>query len=85
MFQQNKAVALQQAEYVHQIQKKNESLAKASERERSLARVMDKIRQTFDLNVIFKNTTQEVRQLLRAERVCVYKFRNIPNIFNYGR
>jgi methyl-accepting chemotaxis protein PixJ len=69
-------VALQQAEYVKQIQIQSEQRAKAAERERALARVVDKIRQTLEINKIFETTTQEVRKLLNAERVTIYKFRD---------
>ena len=69
-------VALQQAEYVHQIQVKSEQQAKEAERERALAKVVDKIRQPFNIDKVFETTTQEVRRLLNAERVTIYKFRD---------
>jgi len=68
-------VALQQAEYVNQIQRQSEKQAKEAERERALAKVVDKIRQPFDINKVFETTTQEVRRLLNVERVTIYKFR----------
>ncbi|HEY9729026.1 MAG TPA: GAF domain-containing protein, partial [Chroococcales cyanobacterium] len=68
-------VAVQQAEYVKQIQTESEQRAKAAQAERSLARVIDKIRQSFEIDKIFETTTQEVRKLLNVERVTIYKFR----------
>jgi methyl-accepting chemotaxis protein PixJ len=42
--------------------------------EKAVIRVIDRIRQSVDIDTIFKTTTQEVRQLLRADRVAVYRF-----------
>ena len=64
--------ALQQAEYTQQ-------LAKQAERERIIAKVATRIRQTLDLNAIFTAITQEVRQVLGVERTTIYKFR--PDFF----
>ncbi len=69
-------VALQQAEYLQQIQAQTKQKTLEAERERSLAKVIDKIRQTFDINKIFETTTLEVRKLLNVERVTIYKFRD---------
>ena len=68
-------VGLQQAEYLKQIQTQSEQQAKEAQAERALAKVIDKIRQTFDIDKIFETTTQEVRKLLNIERVTIYKFR----------
>jgi methyl-accepting chemotaxis protein PixJ len=67
-------VALQQAEYLEQVQTQAEQLAKTAERERTVVKVIDKIRKSLDINTIFKTVTQEVRELLQAERVGVYRF-----------
>ncbi|MFB2836764.1 GAF domain-containing protein [Floridanema evergladense] len=68
-------VALRQGQYVEELQAKTEKLASAVEREKTLTKVIDKIRLSLDVNNIFKNSTQEVRRLLKAERVAVYQFR----------
>lgn len=60
-------VALQQAELLLQTQRQ-------AERDRAVARIIERIRQSLDLNVIFRATTQEVRLLLKADRVSVYRF-----------
>ncbi len=67
-------VALQQAEGMVQVQQQSEALQKAAERQRGLSRTIDKIRQSLDIDVIFKTTTQEVRQLLAVDRVAIYRF-----------
>jgi methyl-accepting chemotaxis protein PixJ len=69
-------VALRQGQYVEELQAKTEKLALAVEREKTLTKVVDKIRLSLDVNNIFKNATQEIRQLLKAERVSVYQFRS---------
>jgi methyl-accepting chemotaxis protein PixJ len=51
-------------------------LSKIADQERSAARVIDKIRQTSDIDTIFKTATLEVRKFLDVERVTIYKFRD---------
>lgn len=54
-------------------------LRNVAEQDKALFRVITKIRQTLDLDSIFKATTQEVRHLLGIERIVIYKFR--PDYF----
>lgn len=72
-------VALQQAKYLRQLQEQSAQSTKIAELERASAKVIDKIRQSSDIDTIFKTTTQEVRKLLNIERVTIYKFR--PDYF----
>src|SRR4028119_2012107 len=72
-------VALQQAEYLEQLREKSNQIAKTAEQDRATAKVIEKIRQTSDIDTIFKTTTQEVRKLLGVERLTIYKFR--PDYF----
>ncbi len=67
-------VAIQQAESVRQVKLQSDRLSKLAEQERAAARVIEKVRTTLNLNTIFKTATQEVRQLLNTDRVCVYRF-----------
>nr|MDJ0727974.1 GAF domain-containing protein [Prochloraceae cyanobacterium] len=67
-------VALQQAEFVNQIQAESEKVSKAAERERAIAKINDKIRESLDLETIFSIATQELRQLLNADRSVIYRF-----------
>lgn len=67
-------VALQQLEYLEKIQFQAKQQAKAAEQERTLARVIERIRQTLNIDKIFSATTQEVRQILNCDRVAVYRF-----------
>ncbi|HEY9760926.1 MAG TPA: GAF domain-containing protein [Trichocoleus sp.] len=67
-------VALQQAEYVRQVQHQALQLQRAAERQKAVATTVDRIRQSLDIANIFQTTTQEVRQLLEVERVAIYRF-----------
>ncbi|UBF27941.1 GAF domain-containing protein [Kovacikia minuta CCNUW1] len=72
-------IALQQAASVTEAQQKAQQLQKGIEREQALARVVNRIRNTLDIDTIFKAATQEIRSLLNVERVTIYKFR--PDFF----
>ncbi|WP_139240722.1 methyl-accepting chemotaxis protein [Geitlerinema sp. PCC 9228] len=67
-------VALQQAEAMEQVQAQADELSKAAQRDRAVAKTIDRIRKSLDINSIFRTTTQEVRRLLQADRVGVYQF-----------
>ncbi|MFW6315655.1 MAG: GAF domain-containing protein [Cyanobacteriota bacterium] len=67
-------VALNQAEFVEELQEKNEQLAQGVEREKTVSKVVDRIRRTPEVNAVFDNTTKEVRTVLNADRVALYKF-----------
>ena len=43
-------------------------------RERTLAQLSERMRQTLDLETIFRTTTEEVRTILNCDRVAVYQF-----------
>lgn len=66
--------ALQQAEILQQAQAKSDRLAQLVEQEQAVAKVIARIRQSLDLDTIFKTTTKEVRSLLNVDRVAVYRF-----------
>lgn len=69
---QNRAQELQEA--LAQVQAQKEEQAKAAAQERALARTIERIRQTLDIDTIFSATTQDVRQILQCDRVAVYRF-----------
>ncbi|MGI2907409.1 PAS domain S-box protein, partial [Tolypothrix sp. VBCCA 56010] len=50
------------------------ALHESAERERTIARVIQRMRQTLDIETIFAATTQELRQVLNCDRVVVYRF-----------
>ncbi len=49
-------------------------LAQQGETEKAVFKVIDRIRRSLDLEVVFRTTTQEIRQLLKADRVSIYRF-----------
>jgi methyl-accepting chemotaxis protein PixJ len=67
-------VAITQAEYLEQLRVKSEKLSLIAEQEKALAKVVNRIRQSSNVDIIFKTTTQEIRQFLRCDRVAVYRF-----------
>ncbi|MEB3291898.1 MAG: GAF domain-containing protein [Synechococcales bacterium] len=67
-------VALQHAEALKQVQTQSSQLVQAVERERTTAAIIDKIRRSLDLGTIFATTVQEVRHLIQADRVVIYRF-----------
>lgn len=60
-----------------QIQKRTHQWQQATERQRIFLEVVAKIRESLDLDSIFRTTTREIRQLLQAERAVIYRFK--PN------
>jgi light-regulated signal transduction histidine kinase (bacteriophytochrome)/ActR/RegA family two-component response regulator len=71
--------ALQQAEILEQTQTQARQLPAIEEQQQTLASVIGKIRETLDLSTIFNTTTQEVRHLLNADRVVIFRFQDTPN------
>ncbi|WP_375502390.1 GAF domain-containing protein, partial [uncultured Nostoc sp.] len=67
-------VAISQGEYLEQMHKKSEQLAQIVEQEKAFTKIVGRIRQSLDVDSVFKRTTQEVRQSLRCDRVAVYRF-----------
>ena len=66
--------ALNQAEFLEQLEAKNAQLAQGVEREKAVAKIVDRIRRTSSVKAVFDNTTLEVRNVLNADRVGLYQF-----------
>jgi len=72
-------IALQQADYIQQVQLQTAQLARAAEREKAaqrektLSTIVDKIRQSLDINIVFQTATREVRQLLEVDRSAIIR------------
>ncbi|MEA5522790.1 GAF domain-containing protein [Limnoraphis robusta] len=73
-------VALQQVEYIEQVQHQAQQLAliderhKGDQRHQILFEMVNRIRQSLDMQTIFDTATEEVRQFLNSDRVVVYRF-----------
>jgi GAF domain-containing protein len=57
-----------------QVQLSNIELERSVEQQKTLSRIVAKIRESLDINVIFETTTDELSQVLKADRVAVYRF-----------
>ncbi|MBD2291998.1 GAF domain-containing protein [Anabaena sphaerica FACHB-251] len=79
------ASAIQQHELYQQVQNFNENLEnqvhkrtlemqRTAEQQQAVFGVINKIRESLDIDTIFKTTTKEVCQLIKSDRVSVYKF-----------
>jgi methyl-accepting chemotaxis protein PixJ len=68
------SVALQQAETIAMLDAKSAEMTRSMERDRTISRIIDKIRQAQDVYSIFRTTTQELRQLFNCDRSVVYHF-----------
>ncbi|MBN3891473.1 MAG: GAF domain-containing protein [Nostoc sp. JL31] len=68
------SLAKSQIDYLELVRVKSEKLAQIAEQEKAVTKISNRIRQSLDVEEIFKTTTQEVRQLLRCDRVAVYRF-----------
>jgi methyl-accepting chemotaxis protein PixJ len=67
-------VAISQGEYLEKVQIQSEQLTQIAEQEKTVTKIVNRIRQASDVESVFKTTTQEVRQALRCDRVAVYRF-----------
>ncbi len=74
------ALALQQSDQLEQIKSQAVLLAQAQAQEQALVRqkalvkITNRIRQSLNWETICKTATEEVRQLLKADRVTIYRF-----------
>ncbi len=67
-------LAISQAEYLEQVKLKSEQLTQIAEQEKALTKIVNRIRQSLSADTILKTATLEVRQLLKCDRVAVYRF-----------
>ncbi|MBD2259500.1 GAF domain-containing protein [Pseudanabaena sp. FACHB-2040] len=58
-----------------QLERSNAELERLVERQTMLSRIVTKIRDSLDIETIFRTTTEEVRHLLNVNRVVVYRFK----------
>ncbi|MEH1929361.1 GAF domain-containing sensor histidine kinase [Nostoc sp.] len=68
------SIAIQQAKHFHEVQLQAAKLAQAVQRDQVIAQIVDEIRSPIDIETIFKTTTQEIRKLLQADRVAIFRF-----------
>ncbi|MEM6402104.1 MAG: GAF domain-containing protein, partial [Cyanobacteria bacterium P01_D01_bin.116] len=67
-------VAIQQAEYLKRLELKRIKLTQAAQRDKIITQIINKIRRTLNIETIFQTTIQELRELIQAERVAIFRF-----------
>ncbi|NEO58403.1 MAG: response regulator [Okeania sp. SIO3B5] len=67
-------VLRQRVRRILQINQLVKELRKQTERSQLMTFIQERIRQSLNLNDILKNTVDEVRKFLKADRVLIYKF-----------
>jgi Signal transduction histidine kinase len=75
--EQQKQLQEQKAQLEKEIQERGRveiELQESIKREKTSARVIQRMRQTLNLNKIFKSTTVELRKVLHCDRVVIYQF-----------
>lgn len=66
--------AVQQAELLAEIQRQAIELREANHQQQILLDLITEIRESLDLDILFKTTTREVRKALAVDRVGIFKF-----------
>jgi signal transduction histidine kinase/DNA-binding NarL/FixJ family response regulator/PAS domain-containing protein len=51
-----------------------ETLQDSIQREQAITRSIDRMRQSLDIDTIFNTTTSELRQIIKCDRVAIYRF-----------
>lgn len=58
------------------VQERTAELKKAAEREHALSGIIQRMRKTLDIQTIFVDTTQELKQVIACDRTLVYQFKS---------
>ncbi|MEH2072272.1 MAG: GAF domain-containing protein [Nostoc sp.] len=58
----------------HQVKRRTSELQRTTEQQQAVFKVIAEIRESLDTDTIFQTTTKEVCQLIKADRVSVYRF-----------
>ncbi|MBD2411125.1 histidine kinase [Nostoc calcicola FACHB-389] len=58
----------------HQVKRRTIELQRTAEQQQAVFKVIAEIRESLDTDTIFQTTTKEVCQLIKADRVSVYRF-----------
>ncbi len=74
LFEQTQTHAIELQQALDKVEDQKTQLSQIATQERTSAYVMRRIRQTLDVEHIFKVTTQEIQQILKCDRVLVYQF-----------
>ena len=67
-------LAMQQADYLQQVQDKTKQLEASVEKEQLITKITERLRNTNDLAKTLKTSVQDIRQMMRADRVGLFQF-----------
>ncbi|MEO0406623.1 MAG: GAF domain-containing protein [Cyanobacteria bacterium P01_A01_bin.135] len=76
--------AIQQGEYIAELERQSEQLRDVAEQEQLIGQIVDRIRQSIELQQAFDTTTREIRSFLQADRVAIFKF-NADSDYSKGK
>lgn len=76
--------AVKQSELLAQTQQKAEELQETYERQQLLFNLVSEIRETLDLDILFKTMVRETRKILKVDRVGIFQFTPDSN-YNSGQ
>ncbi|MDZ8052572.1 MAG: AAA family ATPase [Aulosira sp. ZfuVER01] len=77
------AISLENARLYQESQEKAQQLQQSLQQQKTLFKVVTQIRESLDLDAIFRAVTQNIRQILNADRVGIYQFYLDAN-YEYG-
>jgi methyl-accepting chemotaxis protein PixJ len=66
--------AMRQIDYLMQLQELSAQLTQTAERQHLDTKIIERIRQSLDLQQTFKTTAREIRSFLNVDRVAIFKF-----------
>jgi len=66
--------AVQKAEYSQKLELQNVQLLHAARREEIINRIVNKIRSPLKIESVFQIATQEIREIIKADRVAIFRF-----------
>ena len=67
-------LAMQQADYLQRVEEKTRALESSVDKERLITRMTERLRNTLDVIRTLKPVVQDIRQLMKADRVGLYQF-----------
>ena len=67
-------LALQQAEYLAQVQEKTQKLEASVEKEQLITRITERLRTSNDLSKTLRTTVRDIRRMMQADRVGLFQF-----------
>jgi GAF domain-containing protein len=67
-------IAIQQTESFKQIQRQSTQLTQITQRDQVISQIVEKIRSPLNIDALFEEVTQNIRQLLEADRVAIFRF-----------